>query len=202
MELGDLTFENDWVKLETIRPSDQTRDFIRASGAIEAMWEWLPRLPDRGTTFDAYYDHVMRRVKSGAMLPVFVKSKIDGSFAGGASFMRINRTHRSLQIGFVWMPPHLRGSPISLATQAAMLQGAIEWRARRVFWLVDVLNTRYSHFLEEKVGAKKEGVLESYARMNDGRWSTSAVYALVGDGIPKAVKRIEANLAREFSVTD
>lgn len=202
MELGDLTFENDWVKLETVKPSEQTRDFIKASGAVEAMWEWLPRLPGRGTTYDAYYDHVMGLVKNGSMLPVFAKSKIDGSFAGGASFMKINRTHRSLQIGFMWMPPHLRGSPISLATQAAMIQGAINWRAKRVYWYVDVLNTRYSHFVEEKVGAKKEGVFESCARMNDGRWSTAAIYALVGDRLQEAVDRIEGTLAKEFADLD
>lgn len=202
MELGDQIFENEWVRLETVKPSPQTREFVKGSGAVEGMWEWLPRLPGRGTSYEAYYDHVMAQVKNGTMLPVFAHSKIDGSFAGGASFMRINRTHRSVQIDFVWLPEHLRGSSMALAVQAAMIQGAIDWRAKRVFWLVDILNTRFANFVENKIGAKKEGELECYARMNDGRWSTTVVYALVGDRLKACIPRIHAMLEKEFAEAD
>lgn len=194
--------ENKWVRLEPLKPSPELREFIRASGAIEAMWEWLPRLPEPGAMFDTYYDYIMMQAKRGTMAPVFAHCKIDGSFAGGANFMRINRTHRNVQIGYMWMPPHLRGTTIALATQAAMIKGAIAWRAKRVYWMVDVLNTRAEHFLEHKIGANKEGQFESHARMNDGRWSTSACYALVGDKLHLALERIERTLEAEYALPD
>ena len=202
MELRDQSFENRWVRLEPIAASTEVRDFVKASGAVEAMWKWLPRLPERGTTYEAYYEHVMAKANDGSMIPLFAHDKMTGAFAGGANFMDMSRTHRSARIGYMWVPPHLRGTSIALATQAAMIQGAINWRAKRVFWFVDVLNTRQVAFLENKVGAQKEGVFESVARMNDGRWSDIAVYALVGDRLENAVEQIEARLEIEFAETD
>jgi len=190
------------VRLEGLKPSPQLREFIKASGAVEAMWEWLPRLPGRGTTYDAYYDYVMTQVKCGGMMPMFAHSKIDGAFVGGASFMEMSRTHRNARIGFMWTPPHLRGTPMALAVQAAMISGAVAWRAKRVYWMVDMLNTRQAAFVEKKIGAQKEGVLKSVARMNDGRWADIAIYALVGDRLEEAVERIEASLEREFAEAD
>ena len=202
MKLGNQIMQNKWVRLETLKPSPQLREFIKASGAVEAMWEWLPRLPGRGTTYDAYFDHVMAQMKAGAMLPMFGHSKTDGAFVGGASFMEMSRTHRNARIGFMWTPPNLRGSPMTLAMQAAMLTSAVAWRAKRVYWMVDVLNTRQTAFVEKKISARREGVLESVARMNDGRWADIAIYALVGDRLEEAVERIEASLEREFAGAD
>lgn len=202
MKLSEQVFENKWVRLDTIQPSQQTREFIKASGAVEAMWQWLPRLPGRGTTYEAYYDHVVDQMKRGYMLPFFARNKADGAFAGGASYVDVSRTHRSVRIGSIWTPPDLRGTPLTLATQAAMIQGAINWRAKRLTWVVDTLNTRQMVLVEKKIGAHKEGVLRNVARINDGRWCNSAVFSLVGDEMSQAVARMETQLEIDFSQSD
>ena len=202
MELRDQTFENEWVRLEPLEPSPELREMVRVSGIMDSIWEWMPRLSGRGTTFDTYYDDLFAKTKAGSVLPLIASKKSDGTFVGGAAYLRMSRTHRSAQIDYVWTPNHIRGSKVPLAIQAVMLKGLVEWRAKRAYWIVNIRNERMTSFLEEKIGAKKEGEFEYYARMNDGSWSTSAVYGLVGDGILKAVKRIEATLEREFAVTD
>jgi len=202
MELRDQTFENRWVRLETVEPSPEFRELIRTSGIMDAVWKWMPRLQGRGTTFDTYYEDGIAKIKAGSMMPVIGYSKTDGSFVGGASFLRMSRTHRSAQIDYVWTPEHIRGSKVPLAIQAAMLKGLVNWRAKRAYWIVNIRNERMVSFLEQKIMAKKEGEFEFYARMNDGSWSTSAVYALVGDGIKAAVERIEAQLEIEFAPAD
>lgn len=202
MELRDQSFENEWVRLDTLEPTPEMREFIKETGAVEAMWKWMPRLPNRGTTYNTYFEHVVAEAKSGKMLPLLAYSQDTGAFVGGTGFLRINRTHRSAQIDYVWTPPEVRGTSMALAIQAAMIQGAINWRAKRVYWLVDSLNTRYAKFISEKVGARKEGEFESYARMNDGRWSNMGVYALVGDRLTEAVARIKKTLEKEFPSPD
>ena len=202
MELRDQVFENDWVRLAPLQPSPETREIIRSSGAVEAMWDWMPHLSGPGTKFDAYYESVVRKMKQGRVLPLWSYNKSGGVFSGGAMFTQISRTHRSAQIDYLWTMPDARGSYSALATQAAMIQGAIDWRAKRVYWLVDTLNTPLVKFIEEKVGARKEGEMESYARMNDGRWSNMAIYALVGNRLGEAVARIEATLKKDFPETD
>ena len=202
MQLTNKTLKSDWVRFELMKPNPDSREFIKSSGAIQAMWDWLPRLPSGGTNFDAYFDHTAAQMKSGRMIPVMGFSKSTDAFIGGAAFLQINRTHRNLQIGFMWSPKQYRGSPYTLAIQAAMMQAALDWRAKRIFWTADGGNARLISFLEEKVRAKKEGEFRSVFRMTDGRWSDVHTYALVGDEIAEAIAKIESELEIEFSELD
>jgi RimJ/RimL family protein N-acetyltransferase len=102
----------------------------------------------------------------------------------------------------MWTLPELRGTPMTLAIQAAMVKGAMDSRAKRVYWVVDIKNTRQMALVEKKIGAQKEGVLRNLARINDGRWCDSAVFSLVGDEMRQAVARIEAQLEIDFSKSD
>lgn len=198
MELYEKTFENEWVRLEPINPSAEFRKMLKHSSIVDNFWKWMPRLTGSGTTFDMYYEDALKKHKDGLMMSVAAYCQKDGSFVGGASFLRMNRTHRRLQIDYVWTPENKRGTSVSLAIQTAMLRGAIAWRAKRVYWVVDITNEPMMKFVGEKIGAKKEGVIECYARMIDGRWSDSAVFALVGDNIQAGIDRIEAKLRLEF----
>lgn len=194
MELNASGLENDWVRLEALDPSDETRAFLKSTGAVEAMWNWLPRIPGRGTTFDIYYDYVMGNVKKGRMMPFLAYDAQSGDFVGGSNFLNPSRTHRNVQIGFMWTRPEVRGSKVTLAAQLAMIQRAVDWRAKRVYWMADLLNEPYMAFLESKIGARKEGEMECVARMNDGRWADAAVYALVGDRLKETPARLLAML--------
>ena len=194
MELNASGLENDWVRLEPLQPSEEVRAFLKATGAVEAMWNWLPRIPGRGTTFDIYYDYVIANMKKGEMVPFLAYDAKTGDFVGGSNFLNPNRTHRNVQIGFIWTTPEARGSNITLAAQMAMIQRAVDWRAKRVYWFADLLNEPYMAFLEGKIGARKEGEMECVARMNDGRWADAAVYALVGDKLKEAPARLQAML--------
>lgn len=194
MDLSDPKLENRWVKLTPFEPSPEAFELVQNSGAVEAMWDWLPRVPGHGVTFEAYYDYVVSKIKTGEMVPVLATRKSDGAFIGGASYMRPSRTHRSVQIGYLWTTPTARGTNASLAIQAAMIERAIAWRAKRVYWVADIRNERLCRFLETRIGAVKEGEFECFARMNDGRWCDAAVYALVGDKLAAALPRIEALL--------
>lgn len=194
MDLNAPGLENKWVKLEPLEPSDETRAFLRATGMVEAMWDWLPRVPGGGVTFDAYYEHVTANMKRGKMIPFLVHDATSGKFLGGANFINPSRTHRNVQIGFIWTVPDARGSNVTLAAQAAMVRRTVEWRAKRVYWLADMLNKPYMAFLEQKIQAEKEGEMKCVARMNDGRWCDMAVYALTGEALKEAPDRLTAML--------
>ena len=163
MRLVEQKFENEWVRLEPIQPSPEFREMLRVSGIMDSIWKWMPRLKGKGTTFDIYYDDAFAKTKAGTMLPLIAQSQHDGSFAGGAAFMRMSRTHRSAQIGYVRSPENKRGTNAPLAIQSAMLSGALAWRVKRVYWVVDVLNEPMVHFLSDKIGANKDGEFEYWA---------------------------------------
>ncbi len=194
MELSADGLENKWVRLERMTPSFEIYEFVKYSGAVEAMWQWMPRVSGWGVSFEDYFKYVSHQIKNRHMIAYLARSKSDDAFVGGAAFLRASRTHRSVQIGYIWTPPSVRGSKLPIAIQAAMIQRAIDWRAKRIYWVVDVTNTRYSAFLERKIGAIKEGQFESFARLNNGRWCDAAVYALAGDKLNGVVPRLEAML--------
>ena len=194
MKLADENIETKWVRLERAKPSPYFYDFVKTSGAVEAMWEWLPRLPGRGTNYDSYYDYVAQQIEKGKIIALIAYNPKNNDFVGGAAYLRESRTHRSVQIGYTWITPAYRGTSMTLAIQCAMLERAYERGARRVFWMADTSNSRMVGFLESKIGAVREGVLRCFTRMNDGHWCDAAIYALVGDEISDAIRRLNMKL--------
>ncbi|MEO0882058.1 MAG: GNAT family protein [Pseudomonadota bacterium] len=191
MELSAPDLENDHIRLEIFGESE--RDFIAKSGAIQDMWDWEPRIPGRGTTFDAYFDFMMTQVETGRVVPFLAYRKPDNAFAGGVSFYEPSRTHRRVKVASAWIVPEMRGTHIFTAMQAALIRRAHDWRARRMSWQVDTRNTPLRSALE-RLGIPSEGVLRSVARLNNGEWSDIVVHALVQDEIRDAADRLEAVL--------
>ncbi|MEM9668941.1 MAG: GNAT family protein [Pseudomonadota bacterium] len=191
MELSDPGLENDHIRLEIF--GEAARGFIGKSGAIQDMWDWEPRIPGRGTTYDAYFDYMMSQVDAGRLVPFLAYRKPDNAFAGGAAFMDPSRTHRRVNIASTWIVPEMRGTHVFKAMQAALIRRAFDWRARRISWHVDTRNLPLRGALEG-LGVPSEGVLRSVARLNNGEWSDIVVHALVQDEIKEAADRLEAAL--------
>ena len=192
MQLSDPGLENQWVRLDVFGAAD--REIIASSGAIKSMWEWMPRLPGRGTTFEAYYEFVMAETKAGRIIPMLAHRKIDNAFAGGVAYFHPNRTHRRVEIAFPWLMPDMRGSHLFSAIQHLLIQRARDWRALRISWTVDSRNGPLLTALE-RMGVPQEGVLRSYNRLNNGNWSDAVIHALVRDEIEEALARLEALLS-------
>lgn len=192
MDLSDPDLENDLVSLEILGPD--RKGLVEKSGVIPAMWDWMPMLPKRGTSFNAYFEHTMCEAKAGRQVPFLAFRKSDNVFVGGAAFVSPSQTHRSVEIGYLWITPDMRGTHAFAAMQAALVRRAMEWRARRIVWKVDTENTAFMRSMD-RMGVTREGVLRSYARLNAGRWSDMAIYAAVRDEIPFVLSRLESFLA-------
>ncbi|MEO1406715.1 MAG: GNAT family protein [Pseudomonadota bacterium] len=191
MELSDPGLENDHIRLEIFGEAE--KDFIAQTGAIKSLWDWMPRLPGMGTSFDAYYDYMMAEVNVGRLVPFLAWRKSDDVFAGGVSFLEPSRTHRRVKIAYPWLVPEMRGTPMFTAMMAVLIRRASDWRARRVSWQVDTRNKPLRRALE-RMGIAEEGRLRSVARLNNGEWSDIAIHALVQDEIEQAAFRLETAL--------
>lgn len=175
MALDDPGLENDWVRLEVFGPEHVTD--LEASGAVQAMWSWMPTIP-RGTSLRAYVEHVEVLRRAGDSLPFAIYRREDDRFAGLSGYEVINRTHRRLRIGIMWHPEDLRGGPVFPATQHLLIGRALEWGARRIDWLVPAEAGAACRAVE-RLGAVREGVLRSYMRMADGCWMDMVAYSLL-----------------------
>lgn len=158
---------------------------LAASGATEAMWNWMPVMP-AGTSFNSYFDFILAEGRAERMAPFFIMRESDGAFAGVITFMNIFRTHRRLRIGYRWHPEHMRGGLPSAATSLALIKRAHEGRFQWLEFVVNIANKEAIASVE-RFGAQKEGVLRRFVRTANDLWADVAVYSLVGSEIDRTI---------------
>ncbi|OAB55613.1 hypothetical protein AY600_07720 [Phormidium willei BDU 130791] len=192
MKLDDPGCENALVRLE---PFDETHlAQITASGAADAMWSWMQDIP-RGKSLEAYVAYACELQARGELYAFSAFLQRDGRFAGIAAFDAISNIHRRLRITAFWVPHPLRRRGIFSAIQCAMIRRALDWRARRIEWLVPAAAEDVIGVLE-KLGAKREGVFRAYLRLADGSWPDMVQLAMLRDEAELAVQTIEDRLSQ------
>ena len=192
MDLSAPGLENELIRLEPL--TEQFREDLRNSGAIEYMWLSLPAI-QRGAGFDSYFDHVLRQGDAGEVLGFALLDPNDnGRFVGVTALMYPNKMHRRVRLGYTWLEPHLRGHGVYAAIQKLLIQRALDWGAKRIEWYVEERNTRAVRAIES-IGALKEGVLRQYEKFADGEWVDVAVLSMLRDEAKAAVHRLDAFMA-------
>lgn len=191
MDLDASNLSNSTVRLEAFGP--EHRQILFESGGVDAMWNWMPVIGS-GTNYDAYYDHILKQQKLGGIVPFVIYRQSDDAFAGVAGFLAPSRTHRRVQIGYIWHPKDMRGIGIFAATQALMIQRAIDWRAKRIEWHIATKNEPALAACRS-MGAREEGILRSYQRMSDGDWVDVAVFSMLRPEAQAAVKLLNDKVA-------
>ena len=191
MRLVEPGLHNDVVRLDPLEESDRAR--LGGSGAVSAMWEWLPVIPS-GTNFNAYFDLMLAMKQKGNIVPFSITRQSDGAFAGVIAYLDVSRTHRRVGIGYVWHPPEMRGTVVPVATQMAMIGRAFGARMRRIEFPIAATNVRAISSLE-RLGARKEGVLRRYMRLADGSWADLAILSLVDSEIRVAIDLLKDRVA-------
>ena len=175
------------VQLEPL--SEAHRAPLAQSGAVEAMWQWMPVIPT-GTNFDAYFDHTLADAKDGRSIPFAITRLADGAFAGVAAYLEISRTHRRLRIGYQWHPEEMRSGVVPAATALALISRAKACRIRRIEYLIDEENIPAIKSVE-RLGAVREGLLRSHMRAAKGTWANMALYSLVNSEITAAIAALQ-----------
>lgn len=138
-----------------------------------AGWDYLPYGPFE--TESAYADWV--KDAEGRDDPTFFAIESEGQWTGLASYLRINQTDRSIEVG------HIRFSPLLQSTIAAtealylMMKWAFEQGYRRYEWKCNALNMR-SRAAAQRLGFSYEGVFRQ-ATMAKGRNRDTAWFAII-----------------------
>lgn len=186
MELGAPGLETSLLKLEPL--AEDHREAMAASSAVNDMWQLMPIIPN-GNTIDAYFDHTLKMSELGTGQGMAIILKSTQKLVGMAAYILPNRLHRRVRIGYTWLEVSQRGTGVSKHVQYLMVKRAMQWRARRVEWLMSVRSGRAIAHLDRS-GAHREGVLRKYSRMADGSWADVVVYSLVDDEIRTVLDRL------------
>jgi RimJ/RimL family protein N-acetyltransferase len=103
--------------------------------------------------------------------------------AGMSSFIGIDESRRTLEIGGTYYRPHLRGSGFNRRVKDMMLERAFDCGIRRVEFRVDVRNAR-SQAAMKKLGAVREGVLRADRITWNGHVRDTALFSILKDEWP------------------
>ena len=155
--------------------SERYRERLKAACAQDAeIWEiYANNFGPQG------FDESIERYTSNPQNRTFVL--FDGDeLAGMSSYLGIDDSRQTLEIGGTYYRPHLRGTGFNLRVKDMMLRRAFDCGIRRVEFRVDRRNQR-SQAAMKKLGAVREGVLRADRITWTGHVRDTVLFAILKD---------------------
>jgi RimJ/RimL family protein N-acetyltransferase len=169
-------------RLEILDAGRHAKDLFEANRRDErgGMWTYLPYGP-----FDELpaYDRWVREV-AAVNDPSFhaIVDLATSRAVGVASYLRIDPTAGSIEVGHIAYSPLLQKTPAATEAMYLMMRRAFELGYRRYEWKCDALNAG-SRAAAQRLGFSYEGVFRQ-ARVNKGRNRDTAWFAVIDSEWP------------------
>jgi N-acetyltransferase len=157
-------------------------DELYVYGKDESLWTHYTFREMK--TYERFRDFIMSSLDAMENANEFTFCIIDKQTnkpVGTTSFLDIQPTSGSLEIGRTWLAKHLHGSGFNAENKYLLLEHCFETMGLvRVFFKTDSNNIR-SQKAMEKIGAKFEGILRNHMIREDGTLRHSAYYSIIKD---------------------
>lgn len=165
------------VRLEPLSTDKHAADLFHANGfdRDHVNWQYLPYGP-----FASLADYQQwLRAETGKDDPCFfaIIRQSDGAAVGVASYLRINQTDGSIEVGHINYSPLLQKTRAGTEAMYLMMQWAFEHGYRRYEWKCNALNTK-SRYAAQRLGLSYEGVFRQMS-IQKGRNRNTAWFAAI-----------------------
>lgn len=181
-----------WFSLRPLDPDGDAGALFGVShgdAKREAVWTYMPYGPFASPEHMADWLQSCAASRDPAWLCVVEQAT--GRRAGLVSFLNLEATHRTLEIGHIWYGPEFQYTEANSEAAYLMLQEAFEQLGcRRVEWKCDALNVR-SRRAADRLGFAFEGIFRQH-RVVKGRNRDTAWYAMLDADWPDAKARLSA----------
>ena len=179
MQLEAKVLENDFVRLEPL--AERHKEELRAACAADpATWRDLYIVSMLDEAFDRNWERFRGPGDGKTMTFALV---VDGVCRGMSSFLDIDPVHNTLEIGFTYYEPSVRGGAANPSAKRLMMAHAFASGAQRVQYRVDAANAR-SRAAVLKLGAVQEGVLRNDKVTWTGRIRSTVVFSVLAEEWP------------------
>jgi RimJ/RimL family protein N-acetyltransferase len=185
------------VRLEPIAPGHAPALFAAASDAD--TWTYMPRGPfDDEADVRTWIRAAQRETEAGAAVVFAVVERGSGAAVGSTRYLDIRPEHRGLEIGWTWLAPRVRRTPVNTECKLLLLEHAFErLGAVRVQLKTDLRNERSQRAIE-RIGGVREGVLRRDRWTWTGHIRSTVYYSVLAEEWPQVRARLEGLLgARE-----
>ncbi|MEZ6318558.1 MAG: GNAT family protein [Phycisphaerales bacterium] len=196
MPLAPVTLQGPHVRLEPLTRA-HAPDLLAA--ADPATFAHMPLHPETwdAAGFDAYVDAL---IASPAIVPFATIDARTNKAVGSTSFYDLRPDHRGISIGYTWVAPAARGSPINPAAKLLMMTHAFETPifpagpAIRVQLKTDARNERSQRAMA-RLGFTREGTLRHHMVLPDGRLRDSVIFSVTSADWPAVKARLHDAIA-------
>ncbi len=183
------------VRLEPLAPHHAAALF--AASCDPEIWTYLlvPQFASVGEV-QKWIDESLTAQAAGQEIPFATVRESDGVPVGTTRFLDIRRAHRTLEIGWTWLAPEARRTPVNTEAKFLMLRHAFEvLGAVRLQLKTDERNAR-SRAAISRLGAVFEGMLRNYQTYSHGFVRNTAMFSITDAEWPAVKVRLEEMLAR------
>ncbi|MEM9708229.1 MAG: GNAT family protein [Pseudomonadota bacterium] len=189
----DLGLEGRYVRLEPFDPARHANPIHARAEAHPEIWDYMLDGPHAD---GVAYGAAITQLGAPPDINFFaLYSKDLGDFGGHASFLRINPTHGSIELGHILLTPSLRQSRAATEAWALMMGWAFEAGYRRFEWKCNALNAS-SCRAAERLGFTFEGI-HRQALVAKGKNRDTAWYSVIDSEAPRVLGALDRWLAPE-----
>lgn len=189
MQLEAKVLENRFVRLEPL--AERHKEDLRAAcEADPATWNDLYIVSMLGEAFDAGWARFMASDGKNIAFALVV----DGVCRGMSSYLDVDNHHNTVEIGFTYYDPSVRGGVANPSAKRLMMEHAFSSGAQRVQYRVDATNAR-SRAAVLKLGATQEGILRNDKVTWTGRIRSTVVFSILAEEWPAVRDRLDARIA-------
>ena len=185
------------LKLEILAEA-HIPEIFAAVGTDPELYRWLPfPAPQTLSDFRRVLQSFIADTQNGLRIAYAVILKSNGLAIGITSFLDLNPSHNSLEIGSTLYGQEYLRTFVNSECKLLMLTEAFEMRGvERVALKTDSKNER-SKVAILRLGASYEGVLRHHMKRPDGSWRDSVYFSILRSEWPL----VKANLESKISQT-
>lgn len=191
-----VVLEGTHARLEPLR-SEHVPGLFAAGRQDPELWRYMTVPPPQSEAdVRAWVEQALAQQADGTDLPFAIVARADGRVAGSTRYMDIRRAHRGLEIGWTWLGPEWRRTPLNTECKYLLLRHAFEaLGALRVQLKTDGRNERSQQAIA-RIGAQYEGTLRRHTVLHDGFVRDSVYYSVIDTEWPRVKAHLEAQLGR------
>lgn len=178
------------VRLEPMDADQHALALHTAFAGHDGLWDFMPYGPFTATEYATW-------AKASAMgaEPLFFAILVDGKPQGVASFLNINPTHGTIEVGHICLSPALQNSLAATEAMFLMMSWAFDAGYRRYEWKCNALNLP-SRRAAQRLGFSFEGVFRNHMIIK-GRNRDSAWFSVIDSEWPALRAAFTAWLSKD-----
>lgn len=164
-----------------LRPiEDADRDAVRDILASDADNWNIQTVSALGDAFEGYW---LNMLSMPGRITLCVVEVATGEIVGTSSFVAIDEAHRTVEIGYTFYLPRVRGTRANPETKWLMLNEAFSAGFIRVQFSVSEAN-KHSQAAVSKLGAVREGVLRNHRITWNGSRRNTVIFSIIDSDWP------------------